>query len=1286
MLKKTIIVLTVLLVGLLAISAVSAETDTLGDIAGTDSPTDTVENTDEAILALSATDELENDNDPLAVDADPDKLEMGPNEVLGDEINVTGDSFDDISQAIGNAKDGDTIYLQGKTYKGKGEQIIIDKNLTIIGGFKEGDGKYATLDAKGQSRIFLINENAHVTLQGIKFINGEAFNGGAIRVWGGCTLIDCIFANNKATGFGGAVYWDKTPVGISNCTFENNHADNDGGANYFDNEVTNVNLTGNFINNTAQKNGGANYFFYEVTNVTLTGNFTNNDAKKDGGANCFNMEVTNVTLTGNFTDNRARRDGGANEFSEIVTNASLTGIFTNNSAGRHGGANDFYETVTNIAMTGIFKDNSAIGSGGANNFNQEVINITLTADFKDNRATWDGGANRFLEAVTNINLTGNFINNTAENDGGANDFDKEITNFILTGNFTGNRAERDGGANEFSDSVTNAILTANFTGNRAGRHGGANEFYGDPDDFYGVVTNLTLTGNFINNYAGYHGGANCFNKEVINVTLTGNFTNNTALKDGGANCFNMEVTDVTLTGNFTDNLAERDGGANYFDDESINVALTGTFINNSAENGSANNFYGAVTNVTLTGVYINNTGDSVIYIGNSISGNVIRDSIFLNNTPINVTEGNITAVDNWFGNNATDYNVKPDAGIDLDNWLFLNGTADPNPVSVADTADVIFKLSRYDGENVTEYDNSRLIPINLTITSTLGSVNPNMTNLDESITYTPESSGVGSVTASFENVQCTIEINNKLNPGLSMDPQEITYSNNTVIALNFNDSATGTVNITLKGNRYNKTYENVVLNATILLEGDILPDEYDVTVIYSGDEIFINASCNSKLKVVSSATVIIVDKEFDILATDYNAGERGNMIYATLADENGNLLFNKTIQIAINGVIYYVKTNEDGLAGIKINLASANTYTCAWFFQGDEAYNASLLGSSRIVISKKPITISASNCVFKASAKTKTVTAKLSTTPNPYDGKTYLAKNKLVTLTLNGRIYNARTDANGVVKFNIQVTKKGTYNAVIKFAGDRTYNGASKTIKITLDDKGASTSQKSSVKAEVLASSTDANVIPTSNFVPSKNTTVIDVAEEFTRVACDYAAGERGDYFYAILKDADGNVLANKTVQIALNGPIYYVTTDENGSAKLMVNLASANTYTYALAFSGDDEYNAAPLACSNLIVTKKPITIAAKDCSFKVDAKTKTVTATLKTSANPYDGKTYLSSGKKVTLKVNGNTYSGTIDGSGKVTFNVKLTKKGTYNAVISFSGDQTYEAAEKTVKITVK
>lgn len=74
-----------------------------------------------------------------------------------------------------------------------------------------------------------------------------------------------------------------------------------------------------------------------------------------------------------------------------------------------------------------------------------------------------------------------------------------------------------------------------------------------------------------------------------------------------------------------------------------------------------------------------------------------------------------------------------------------------------------------------------------------------------------------------------------------------------------------------------------------------------------------------------------------------------------------------------------------------------------------------------------------------------------------------------------------------------------------------------------------------------------------------------------------------------------------------------------------------------------------------------------------------------MKTTPNKYDGKTYLSSGKKVSLKVDGKTYTGTIDKNGKVSFNVQITKKGTFNAVISFDGDKTYDSATKTIKIKI-
>ena len=202
----------------------------------------------------------------------------------------------------------------------------------------------------------------------------------------------------------------------------------------------------------------------------------------------------------------------------------------------------------------------------------------------------------------------------------------------------------------------------------------------------------------------------------------------------------------------------------------------------------------------------------------------------------------------------------------------------------------------------------------------------------------------------------------------------------------------------------------------------------------------------------------------------------------------------------------------------------------------------------------------------------------------------------------------------------------------------------------------------------------------------TKKDTLIVANQTFTCAAVDYNAGERGGMFYAILKDNEGNVLANKTVQIAFNGKIYNRTTDDEGKAGLQVNLANANTYTFAVSFQGDDEYNAAFITSSKIVVTKKKTTIKVANKVFKAKTKTKKISVTLKTVKNKYDKKTYLKSGKKVTLKVNGKTYTAKINKKGVAKFTIKITKKGKYTAKIKFAGDKTYKASSKTIKIRIK
>ena len=74
------------------------------------------------------------------------------------------EDFSYVQSLIDNAKDGDSIILKNKTYKGNGTPISINKNLNLYG-YQYESNINTILDADFKSNIFSINENVHIYRQ-----------------------------------------------------------------------------------------------------------------------------------------------------------------------------------------------------------------------------------------------------------------------------------------------------------------------------------------------------------------------------------------------------------------------------------------------------------------------------------------------------------------------------------------------------------------------------------------------------------------------------------------------------------------------------------------------------------------------------------------------------------------------------------------------------------------------------------------------------------------------------------------------------------------------------------------------------------------------------------------------------------------------------------------------------------------------------------------------------------------------------------------------------------------
>ncbi|WP_462316081.1 right-handed parallel beta-helix repeat-containing protein [Methanobrevibacter sp.] len=730
--------------------------------------------------------------------------------------------------------------------------------------------------------------------------------------------------------------------------------------------------------------------------VTIIGGDYSIDAK--GQARIFNIHADKVTIRNVTFINANATDYGGALYWNGVNVTVFDCLFVNNSAGISGGA-IYWRDGADTNVSGCIFVNNTAENGGAVTVGDGVVS---GCSFVNNTAEYGGAVILAGGIVSDCS----FVNNSAYNCGAVS-----LENGVVSHcSFINNTAVNSGGAIVWSNAVwsshTGNVSDCSFVNNRAGSGGAILWEYGAN----GIVSDCI----FVNNFASVEGGAILW-AHNDNANISGcSFVNNTAGSDGGAIYLKFSANGVVYDCIFVNNSARYGGAIEWHQSDNGNIS-TCIFVNNSDER-------------------------AVIFFYNMGSGHglSINNNIFLNNSADAISfvlpDSSSNADYNWFGNNATDYETQPaTSNVAISNWLFLNATATPDSILIFQSSDIIFRLHSYsESEGVSDYDNSKLPEVNLTLKATKGNL-VGIAKLDELIRYFAMDYGTGTVTGKIENAQYTVEITNeKADLNLSVETSQVTYSHNTLISLSYNPNATGKVNITLKSKRFEYTFVDVDLNATLSL-GDIAADEYEIIIRYSGDSLFTNSTAAADLKVDKANSTLTANN----VTLDYGTGT------TVTVTTDGTL----AITAIINGEETFVKGSI-----ILIPTMDAGTYNLTVTAIPDENHNA--------VTKTVTITVNRLKTQIAANAVTATYNINKYLTITLKDAKGKALGGVKVTVNLNGaKTYT--TDKNGQIKISTKGLAPKTYTAKIAFGGNKNYLKSSKNAKITVKKAKAKLTAKS---------------------------------------------------------------------------------------------------------------------------------------------------------------------------------------------------------------------------------
>ena len=914
------------------------------------------------------------------------------------------------------------------------------------------------------------------------------------------------------------------------CMFANNYAPY-GGAIAASNNSISLNITNTrFISIPNRKElpfevigGGALYFISDANQLYIKNTDFSNNTARAGGAIYVEGDLKNAEISGTqFLNNTAttsntKYGGGAIAVQGNATNNKFNDLlFVANTGTTHGGAINFMGNAINNTFVGCeFLDNNAkYGSDIAVNKNTENLNFgqcNFESPFEAAQEVIGGGALYFINNVTNLNINEcNFTDYTARS-GGAISFEKVVEKSVIENSLFKNNEITTiswiygGGAIFIEGSASDFIIrNCEFINNTASTEGGA--------IFINTGENVLIDSVLFSENTAQYGGALHLNNGYDVTIQNSEFINNTGLG-----------SDIHYVGAIVSSIINSTfDGTNHILAEGRAVLLT--LSNNKELDSYLDNDY-----------FIYNEGS--LYLENNTLSNVIHNNGMIFSPTTMTTLLNET------------YNT-------TESFIYLTAYCEDDNGNTIVSDYGTFHIN--DEELKVFYDDNTLIG------------NTNLPEYGSYLIYTTTNGLLYGCTQKY----AIINYNPKKDAIINASDIEINTDQYGEIEVELPENATGTVTAVVDDEQYMAPVKDG--KATIIIR-PLEPGEYEAFIYYSGDNNYESNHTTSLVTVLDKISVDVPD------VTKYYHGSERLVVNVT---QTGKAIANATVEITINGETYTRQTDENGTASIALNLESGN-------------YTATVKVDDIKVNSNVTIlpTVNGTDITKVFRNGTQYYATFLDSEGN------YLKDGSDVRFNINGVMYDRKVSGDkGLARLNINL-QQGEYiiTAMNLVTGENTANsitvipriiennditkyyrnGTQYTVKIIGDDGkpvGAGESVTFNINGVFYTRQTDANgtaklninlqpgdYIVTAEYkgcMVSNNIKVLPVltASDFVK---KYGTMNP---FEVSLVDGQGKAYANQKIEFNINGIFYYRNTDNNGVAKLNINLMAGEyivTSTY---------------------------------------------------------------------------------------------------------------------------